>query len=29
MPSSAWQTNGERLTACFDLQRGVQVIKIY
>jgi hypothetical protein len=27
MPSSAWQTNGERLTACFDLKRGVQTLK--
>jgi hypothetical protein len=27
MDHAAWQPNGQRITVCFDLQRGVQVLK--
>jgi hypothetical protein len=27
MAQAAWQVNGERITLCFDLQRGVQTLK--
>ena len=28
MAPGSWQTDGERLTACFDLQRGVQALRV-
>jgi hypothetical protein len=28
MAPGSWQPDGERLTVCFDLQRGVQALKL-